>query len=64
MVGCVMGMRLWIVSRGSLRTEAKRRMGAQSESLDSSRLYTDFFGLRRVVYLEARRRSFGNVEIL
>jgi hypothetical protein len=63
-VRCVMGRRLWIVSRGSLRTAARRRMGTEREVVDPVSVDMDFQDLRRMEDVVARRRICGYVVML
>jgi hypothetical protein len=53
-----------MVSRGSLRIGARRRMGIESEVAAPSRVNTDLHDLRRMEELEARRRTCGQVVML
>jgi hypothetical protein len=53
-----------MVSVGSIRTVARRRIGTKSESLATSRVGMDLLGLRTMEELEARRRICGQVVIL
>jgi hypothetical protein len=53
-----------MVSVGSVRTVARRRIRTESESLAPSRVDTVLRGLRRMEELEARRRICGHVVIL
>jgi hypothetical protein len=63
-VRCAVGMRLYMVSRGSVRTAARRRMGTESESAAPSRVDTDLLDLRRMKELESRSRICGQVVML
>jgi hypothetical protein len=56
-----MGRRLWIVSRGSVRTAARRRRGAESEVVDPVIVEMDLQDWRRMEVLMARRRTCGHV---
>jgi hypothetical protein len=53
-----------MVSRGSVRTAARRRMGTEKEAAAPSRVDMDFHDLRRMEELEARRRTCGHVVML
>jgi hypothetical protein len=53
-----------MVSRGSVRTAASRRMGTESESAAPSSVDVDLHDLRRMEELEARRRTCGHVVML
>jgi hypothetical protein len=52
-----------MVSAGSVRTAARRRIETDSESLVPSRRYTNLNDLRRMKELKARRRICGHVVI-
>jgi hypothetical protein len=58
-VRCVVGKRLCMVSRGSVRTAARRRMGTETEAAAPSKVYMNLYDLRRMEELEARRRTCG-----
>jgi hypothetical protein len=53
-----------MVSRGSVRTAARRRMGTESEAAAPPRVDMDLHDLRGMEELEARRRTCGQVEML
>jgi hypothetical protein len=59
----VMGMRLWIVSRGSVRIAARRRMGTESRVVNPVSVETDLQDLRMEEGV-ARRRNSGHVVML
>jgi hypothetical protein len=63
-VRCVMGRRLWIVSRGSVRTAARGRMGTEREVVDPMSVDMDSQDWRRMEVLVARRRTCGDVVML
>ena len=44
---CAMGRRLWMVSRGSVRTAARRRTGTESGAEDPVCVEMDLHDLRR-----------------
>jgi hypothetical protein len=53
-----------MVSRGLVRTAARRRMGTDCEVVDYSSIDIDLHDLRGMEELEARRRSCGHVVML
>jgi hypothetical protein len=53
-----------MVSRGSVRTAARRRMGMASESAATSSVDMNLHDMRRMEELEARSRTCGFVVIL
>jgi hypothetical protein len=59
-----MGKRLCMVSSGSVRTAAIRRMGTESEVVDPVSVEMDLQGLRRREVEVARRRTCGHVVML
>jgi hypothetical protein len=52
-----------MVSVGSVRTAARRRIGIERQSVAPSRVEIDLHGLRRIEELEARSRTCCNVMI-
>ena len=60
----VMGRRLWIVSRGSVRIAARRRMGTESGVVDPVSVVMDLHDLRMKEDEVALRRTCGHVEML
>jgi hypothetical protein len=59
-----MGRQLWIVSRGSVRTAARRRIGTESEVVDPVSVDMDLQDWRRMEVSVARRRTCGHVVML
>ena len=57
----VMGRRLWIVSEGSVRIAARRRMWTESGVVDPVSLEMDLQDLRMKEEGVARRRTCGHV---
>jgi hypothetical protein len=53
-----------MVSKGSARTAARRRMGTESESAAPSSVDIDLHDLRRMEELQARSRTCGHVVML
>ena len=63
-VRCVVGKRLWIVSKGSVRIAARRQMGTESGVVDPVSVVMDLHDLRMKEDEVARRRTCGHVVIL
>ena len=63
-VRLVRGRRLWIVSRGSVRIAARRRMGTESELVEPVSVVMDLQDLRRKEDEVARRRTCGHLAML
>ena len=57
----VTGRRLWIVSEGSVRIAARRRIGIEREAVDPVSLEMDWQDLRMKEEGVARRRTCGHV---
>ena len=55
---------MWMVSRGSVRTAARRRMGTEREVVDPVCVETDLHDLTRRKVEVARRRTCGHVVML
>jgi hypothetical protein len=63
-IGCVMGKRLWIGARGSVRAAARRRMETERELLAPLSVDTDLQGLRWMDEVKAQWRCCGHVVVL
>ena len=63
-VRLVIGRRLWIVSRGSVRIAARRRMGTESGVVDPVSVVMDLHDLRMKEDEVALRRTCGHEVML